>query len=265
MRLVSVGEITLDNYLAQKEIYIGGISLNFAVHAKRSGVDDVALISRVGRDDGQVILEKLQEEKINATYVQILEGKTASIDIQVLDNAERVFPEGSYQENVLADFVLSNEECDFIKKQDVVVTYFDARQGSHYEQLAELELTCKRVVDFGDWARRKTQLDLLVNELEHLDLAFISGTEETIEALLPYSEKCLIVVTLGAKGSVVLTKPSVLYQEARAVSKLVDTTGCGDAFQAAFSVCYFQTQDVQQALERGAIQAAKVLQNYGAL
>ena len=264
MRIVSVGEITLDHYLGLEQSFVGGISLNFAIHAKRSGAKQVALMSRVGSEDGQVVLDKLEQEKIDSRHVRVLRGKTASIDIQVLSNGERVFPKGGYHENVLKDFQLGPRELGFIQEHEVLVTLFDSRQGSHFEQLMRLEFSGKRIVDFGDWSRRKTELAAFLTALEGIDLAFISGTEETVEALLPYTKSDgLIVVTLGAQGSIALAHRETIAQAAQKVIP-VDATGCGDAFQAAFTVHYYQTGDIHLALQAGAKQAARVLQQYGA-
>ena len=97
-------------------------------------------------------------------------------------------------------------------------------------------------------------------------LAFISGNQATIDFLLPHSRRFegLIVVTLGADGSVALVDGSPLFWPAQAVPNPVDATGCGDAFQAAFTVAYFSTGNVEQALRRGTARAATVIQHYGA-
>ena len=97
-------------------------------------------------------------------------------------------------------------------------------------------------------------------------LAFISGNQATIDFLLPFSRGLdgLIVVTLGAGGSVALVDGTPLFQPAQVVPNPVDSTGCGDAFQAAFTVAYLTTGSVEQALRRGTARAATVLQHYGA-
>jgi fructoselysine 6-kinase len=56
----------------------------------------------------------------------------------------------------------------------------------------------------------------------------------------------------------------VLAQAAIQVDNPVDSTGCGDAFQAAFTVNYFRDGIVAAALHQGAIQAARVLNHFGA-
>ena len=72
-----------------------------------------------------------------------------------------------------------------------------------------------------------------------------------------------IVATLGAKGSIAYYKNKTYYQKAIEVEKIVDTTGCGDSFQAAFSIEWLKTKDVNQALKAGSIAASKTLGFHG--
>ena len=95
MKIVSVGESMIDHYPDLGHSFVGGISLNMAVNAKRCGADAVSLVSCVGTDDsGQRVFEKLAQEGIDASHVAVLPGETARIDIQVLAQGERLFPPG---------------------------------------------------------------------------------------------------------------------------------------------------------------------------
>ena len=122
----------------------------------------------------------------------------------------------------------------------------------------------KRVVDFGEWAGRK-RMEVSEELLSGIDIAFFSGDGGTIAKLQPFAERVdsLIVVTLGAAGSVALTPHGSITVPAVPVDHPLDTTGCGDSFQAAFTVSYYRDKDIAKALSRGAQQAAQVLQHYG--
>ncbi len=268
MKIVSVGEITIDRYLRQNLSFVGGVSLNFAVNAKRSGVDTVSLVSCVGSGPaGAWALDTLARERVDSSHVAVLEGKTAVCAIEVYDNADRVFPVGSYRANVLSSLRLTNTIKDFINQHDVLVTLYDGdTPGSLTHQLLQLPRhKHKRVIDFGDWTKGHKK-EVTLKTFNNIDLAFISGDESTVADLLPIAENsdCLMVVTLGAAGSVALTAYGVLAQAAIQVDNPVDSTGCGDAFQAAFTVNYFRDGIIPAALHHGAIQAARVLKHYGA-
>ncbi len=270
MKIVSVGEITIDHYLGLNRSFVGGISLNFAVNARRCGADVVSLVSSVGTDKGgRRVLEKLEREGIDASHVAILPGETARIDIQVAAHGERVFPPGGFHRNVLDDFRPSESDMAFIRRHDILAFLYDYSQSESLGNrvMVSLGFDGKRVADFGDWADYDGDYNDLLSSLALLDVAFISGSQATVEFLLPVSRRCkgLIVVTLGADGSAALADGAPLFQPAQFVSSPIDSTGCGDAFQAAFTVTYFRTGSVEQALHRGAAQAARVIQHYGAI
>lgn len=274
MKIVSVGETTIDHYRKQDRYYVGGISLNFAVHAKRSGAETASLVSCVGnRPVDARVLELLAVEGVDHSQVAVLEGKTAECAIDVYENADRVFPAGGYHEHVLSQLSLTDDVQTFINQHDVVVTMFDGDQPSSIvTQLVRMPKgEMRRVMDFGDWSNgrsKKVPADLY----SHLDLAFFSGDMGTLEYLLPLTATydCQFVLTLGAQGSLALTADGLVSHPALPVDALVDSTGCGDAFQAAFTVSYFNShnlspdQKLAQALAAGAKQAAGVLQYFGA-
>jgi fructoselysine 6-kinase len=163
---------------------------------------------------------------------------------------------------------LNDADLTFIRQHDILAAPFDPTQPEFiFDQvMVELDFDGKRVADLGDWYDYDGDYDRLTSLLENLDLAFISGGETTVDALLPLSRRIngLIVVTLGADGSVALVDGTPLFQPAQLVRFPFDSTGCGDAFQAAFTVTHFRSGSVEQALRRGAAQAATVLQHYGA-
>jgi fructoselysine 6-kinase len=55
----------------------------------------------------------------------------------------------------------------------------------------------------------------------------------------------------------------VYQQSALHLEKVVDTTGCGDAFQAAFTTTYCKTKDVRAALLAGAELGRMAAQHHG--
>jgi len=122
----------------------------------------------------------------------------------------------------------------------------------------------KCVVDFGDYSDITT-LPIPPKIFSKIDLAFFSGNKDTVGLFGPIikNNNLLIVVTMGPNGSFAITKSKLYFQPAIIVSNKIDTTGCGDAFQAAFTNYYFRKKDISEALFQGANQAAKVLQHYG--
>lgn len=267
MRLVCVGEITQDRYLSQDLTTVGGISLNLAVHARRSGAE-VALVSCIGSDQGgQAALELLQREGIDHSHVVERAGATAHQDIIITPEGERIFPPGGYGSGVLADWSLRPEDIAFTRDFDLIVSpYFNQVAHIFNAIMHEASPHTKRAADFLDWNELGRNTAVIERMLPLLDIAFLSGNQTAIEYLEPLSQvhKCLIVVTLGAEGSMALADGKRYYQPALPVERVVDTTGCGDAFAGAFLVRYMQDEDIPQALLAGARQSAHVLAHYGA-
>jgi fructoselysine 6-kinase len=268
LTIVSIGEIAIDYYKQQNLKFIGGIGLNFAVNAKRSGEQRVSMVSCVGDGImGSWALETLLEEKVDISHISIKKGKTAEIEVEIMENAERFFPAGGYKANVLGQLCITNAIQSFITGHDIMVTQFDGvNENSIVSQILKLqEDRTKCVVDFGDCSD-VSDLRIPSKIFSEIDLAFFSGNEDTVELLKPIikNNNLLIVVTMGTNGSFAITKPKLYFQPAIKVSKMIDTNGCGDAFQAAFTNYYFRKKNISEALFQGANQAAKVLQHYGA-
>lgn len=226
------------------------------------------MVSCVGNDQmGKWVLATLAQEGIDTSQLAILPGKTAKCDIVVTQEGDRFFPPSGYETNVLSQLRLTAPIQRFIAQHDIAATqYGDGAADSLTAQLLQLPRNqVKRVIDFGDWSVGR-QKPLSLATLDAIDLAFFSGDAMAVERLQPLAKRtnCLIIVTLGAGGSLALTASQPQFQPAIAVDNVIDTTGCGDAFQAAFTTNYFRDGNIANALLQGAHQAAQPLQHYGA-
>ncbi|HOU84724.1 MAG TPA: PfkB family carbohydrate kinase, partial [Spirochaetota bacterium] len=52
-------------------------------------------------------------------------------------------------------------------------------------------------------------------------------------------------------------------QNALGTDKVIDTTGCGDAFQASFTNEYFRSKNIEKALLEGASAGRKAAESFG--
>ena len=73
----------------------------------------------------------------------------------------------------------------------------------------------------------------------------------------------VVVLTMGARGALVVEAASVVHVPARKV-EAVDTTGAGDAFAAALAVFAAEGQSLRQAAESAALVAAIAVSRTGA-
>jgi sugar/nucleoside kinase (ribokinase family) len=269
VRVAAVGECTRDRYLDAGIDAVGGISLNFAVNARRSGAGEVALVSCTGSEGGDTaIRRKLAAEGVDATHLHTMAGATASQAIRVTEGGERFFPAGGYDPGVLAAFRLDAADLAFIATFDVVATPYYRQVDHLFHPAMEAGANAMRVADLLDGEDLGAGLAGLDPLLDVLDVAFISGGDAMVDLLLPRSRQArtLIVVTHGAGGSSALRDGVRLFEPAAPVplEERVDSTGCGDAFQAAFTVEYFRHRDLARSLRAGAARAAEVIRHLGA-
>lgn len=273
MRIVAVGECTRDLHVDRGVSTVGGISLNFAVQARRSlgPADQVALVSAVGTDAaGEAVRALLARAGVDATHVQVRPGATASQRIHRRPGGERHFPPGGYDPGVLADVCLDAAARACIAAADVVaVPWFRQLAPLAEAALAAAPAGALRAADLLDGEDLGPDLARLPSVLASLDLAFISGDDRLATRLLPLAPRGgpVIVVTRGAAGSTALVGhrsmpvPAVFVPE----DARVDTTGCGDAFQAAFTVAFRRGEGVEAALAAGGRAAAAVIRHVGAV
>ena len=270
MRVVAVGECTRDRYANQGVEIVGGISLNFAVNARACGASAVGLVSCTGTDPwGAIVRGRLGRAKVDAAHVHTRTGDTATQAIELTEGGERRFPPGGYNPGVLSSFELEPGDLSYIATFDVVAAPF-FRQVAHLFEPAMHAAGpgATRVADLLDGEDLGPELSGIDPLLDTLDLVFISGGESTVERLLPRSARShtLIVVTHGAAGSSALAGGRRHVEPAVPVplDQRVDTTGCGDAFQAAFTVTYLRSRAIPDALRAGAERAARVIRHLGA-
>lgn len=271
MHVAAVGECTLDRYENRGMSSVGGISLNFAVSALAAGADRVSIISRLGDDEAGAEIERvIARTALDRSHLERKDGRTASQRILLEDGGERVFPAGGYDAGVLAGFTLSQPTLELLARVDVVAIPVFAQLFPLVRPVIETRTLGRfRVADLLDGGDLGDALEDVEPLADAFDVLFISGDAHTIERLAPLTETqdALIVVTLGAMGScaIVRGERSFVPAVALAPNELVDTTGCGDAFQGAFTVHYVRHGDVRAALHAGASAAARVAKCIGAL
>lgn len=124
-------------------------------------------------------------------------------------------------------------------------------------------------VDFSDFAKHP-DFELLAMYLPRIDVAFfgLSAEQQTlIEHIRSIALECnkLMIVTLGATGSIAFNNDQEYRASAIPVAAVIDTTGAGDAFAAGFLGHYMHGSSVPDALKFGAECAAQTVQHRGAV
>ena len=106
----------------------------------------------------------------------------------------------------------------------------------------------------------------------HVDILFANEDEikslyevATFEEALPLLKaKCeIIAITRSEKGSVIVRGDTITEVKAEPVSKVMDTTGAGDAYAAGFLYGYTEGMSMAQCGQLGSIAAAEVISHIG--
>jgi sugar/nucleoside kinase (ribokinase family) len=105
-------------------------------------------------------------------------------------------------------------------------------------------------------------IDILFANEEEIKSLYEVGTFE--EALAIVKNKCEIAaLTRSEKGSVIVRGDDVTEIKAEPVSKVVDTTGAGDAYAAGFLYGYTEGMSMAQCGQLGSVAAAEVISHIG--
>jgi sugar/nucleoside kinase (ribokinase family) len=270
MKVVAVGECTIDRYVDLGVCRPGGISLNFAVQARRAGADDVAIVSCISPDaGGATVRGALVEAGVDVSRLHLRPGRTASQIIHIASDGERHFPPGGYDAGVLADFSLDPDDLTAVQAADVVAVPCFRQLRHLVRQVQDIECRGLLAADLLDGADLGDLLAAIDALLDRFDVLFVSGDQRLVAQLGPHAarSRTVIVVTHGADGSTALAGRAVHRAAAEPVAPrdIVDTTGCGDAFQAAFTVSYARDRDIPTALHAGARRAALTLRHLGGI
>jgi fructoselysine 6-kinase len=261
MKLVAMTACCVDFYPQIGKSFLGGNSLNFAAQARLSAPDaEVAMVSAIGTDDvGKRILDFLTCQNISTRFVHVQEGKSTTNHIVNDEHGERFGVPGTWDGGVTALYLLSSEALEFVSEHDIIAV---PANNINFETVVQKKSSKNMlVVDFLDEVNGMP----IDQNFHRADIAFLAGEEKRIEHYqhLANNAGTLLVMTMGAQGSAAFFQGKTYRQEALPVSNVVDTTGCGDAFQAAFTVAYYKTKSIPDALHAGAFAGSNTLQHYG--
>lgn len=248
MKVACFSVAAMDFFPQQNHHYAGGNSLNQAVRFRQMGHQS-AFVGALGTDDaGDRLAGLLQTEAVDISHLHRLHGNTARNKIVNDASGERYGVDGAWEGGVYEEFALCDADWEYIGNFDVWSTH--ANGPSYLDALERKRPSQFMSVDF----LHLRDYELLQKSLIVVDIAYFGGTEEMADDLarVARGHRGIIVLTLGAGGSMAFEGRRSYVQPALAIEKVVDTTGCGDAFQAGFTACYYRTRAIGASLLAGA-------------
>lgn len=255
LRLLGLGDNTVDTYVDRGLQFPGGNAVNVAVMAHRLDAE-AGYLGCLGSDEaGRLIVDALRREGVDTSRCRLLAGDNARAFIGHDGNDRRFLRSQRGVRGQWGRF--SSEDLAYIAGFDLV-------HSSIYSELdADLAALRHAVRRFSyDFSERWTDANLAAT-LPSLDIAFLSFPSGSDAKCRDLARRCteagpeLVVVTRGELGSLALAG-GVFHHHGITPARIVDTLGAGDGFIAAFLLAVLEGRDIPQALAAGAANAAAV-------
>lgn len=242
----------------------GGAGATLAAQLASLG-HKVFLAGRVGADPfRQVALQVVESVGVDLRYLQEdPDHQTSSILILLIPGGERTMISAGGASRYLDAADFKAKALDQIDA--VVMSSYALVSGPQREYAVKVLSTARKnglpvFVDMGTGAVRAVGRELLehvrgvpyllMNQQELLDLTRTDSISDGIQALAQYDLQ-QVVIKVGALGSIVVTPSRQELIEPYALEEVVDTTGAGDAFTAAFAHAVMEGHDVFAAARQG--------------
>ncbi|PIZ46397.1 hypothetical protein CO180_04495 [candidate division WWE3 bacterium CG_4_9_14_3_um_filter_41_6] len=247
--------------------YLGGTGINIACNLRQFCERDIYLLSVIG-DDNEDIFHTIVDNEIKPDYLQTRNGYSTSkargiIDLDgnhiwliqdsVTKGTSLVYPESIDSNSSLAIIAPIRKaifvECTNWAIENNIDYVFDP--GMLLASLSKDELV--KGIKSSKW--------LIANETEMQGLLSKSGvTFDEIRA-----SGINIIVTRGAKGTTFYDRFGEYGTNGLAPSSIVDTSGAGDAWRAAFFGSLFMGKGVEPSLKIASSWASFSVEKHGAI
>jgi fructoselysine 6-kinase len=260
VRVLGIGDNTVDIYVDQGVQFPGGNAVNVAVMTKRLGAE-ASYLGCIGTDFlGDLIKDALSTEGIDASHMRVIAGPNSWSRIRHRGE-ERVF-DGSHP-SFREDYRLAAEDFHFVAAHDLAHSSVYSRLENELAQIGD----AAPMLSF-DYSSEYTD-DYIARTAPHLDIAFLSDAQGNADQCAALAHKVAahgprtVVITRGGKGALALQADKV-FEQPVSPAHLVDTLGAGDGFIAAFLLATLKGEAIEAALKKGADYAAHVCTYRGA-
>lgn len=259
-KIAAVGDGCIDLYDRTGAAYPGGNPVNVAVYTVRMG-GQASYTGAVGDDGyGTLLREAMAEKGVDLSHLHILPGPTAVSHVSGTEGDRRF---GVYEEGVMAQFRLTEEDRRFLAAHDLVVSGLWGRIEHELPGLKRRGVPI--AFDFAD----KESDPVISAALPYVDYAFFSRkdqTEEELEAFLRAAAAQgpkVVVVMRGEKGSMAFDGERI-FRQGIVNCPVEDTMGAGDSFVAGFLFARLEGRPMQECMARGAWNSSVTLGYRGA-
>jgi sugar/nucleoside kinase (ribokinase family) len=285
LRLLAIGDIAWDIFIRPEgdlvrgsdvlgtvDVMPGGAAANVAVWARRLGAD-VTLVGKIGDDTlGSLMRAHLDGEGVGRHVITVRGGLTTRVGILVSADGEHSFVIDhtkvlTFEEGDAPASLVGGVDAVYFNGYDIFLARSTGFLGA---LLAEARLRRVPILfDPSSFALIETfGPGRLIEGVGPIDVLLANDAEadalragRPLESLEAWAR--LAVVKQGPRGASAYARGDAWHAAANPV-KVVDTTGAGDAFDAAFMVEWLATRNVETALQAGNRLGAHVAGRLGA-
>lgn len=250
---------------------VGGSGVNAAVACARYGHESVYLGTLAHDPAGEAVLERLDREGVDSSYLSFVSEGTTGCAVILLDTKSRQSTELAHAGVSSGGKQLKPSDLKLIQPDWL---YAGSLDGDMETLLAFFEqahaLGTKILFNPGTaelkWAAKLAGLLELTDVLivnKHEAAQIVPGVLLT-ELLARLANYCpTVIITDGEMGAIATNGVDSYRLGVYEQVKVKDLCGVGDAFAAGFLAALAETADFEQALKFAAANAAAVAQGYG--
>ena len=235
----------------------------------------VGFIGKISDDNfGNEYEKGLLKENVEFFYTKKKEElPTGTCLILVTPDSERTMctylgTAGKINENDIKPDVISSSEIIFLEgylwdEGEPKKAFAKAMKNAKRVAMSLSDQFCvdRHKKDFFELVKNKLDITF-ANEQEIMSLINAKSFDEVIVFAKQINKH--LVVTRGAKGSIVIRNKEITEYSAQKDLKIVDLTGAGDLFAAGYLHGYINNFSIQKSLEQGTILSSKIIQILGA-
>ena len=275
MKLINENEFkNLISKLTIEETVSGGSVANSIVGLSQLG-NDVGFIGKINDDNfGEKYEKGLNKEMVKFIYSKKKESLPTGIClILITPDSERTMctflgiagkiSDQDVNENEIRKSEVTLLEGYLWDKGDPKKAFDKAIESSNKVAMSLSDLFCveRHKNDFLELVKNKIDITF-ANEQEILALTNSKSFNEVISFIKQIKKH--IVITRGAKGSVVINNEKIYECAAKTNLNIIDLTGAGDLFAAGYLHGQMNNLSIENSLEKATILSSKVIQTIGA-
>ncbi len=292
IKICSIGECMLELVNVKNHIYnqsIAGDTLNFSSYLDKR-LFEVSYLTAIGTSEiSNITYNYFKKKKINTGLVNRLSSHEIGLYLIRNDNSgEKIFY--YWRDNSASKFFFNNQDIKFFLNQlqkfqyiyltGISLCLFESKKFINFIKILKI-LKKKQIKIIFDlnirikrWSKKKLILyfsktlplvDILFASGEDLKCLIDKNTINTFEDILNKNNISHGIYRKNAKFNYTYYNDKRYIIKNKIINKVIDTSGAGDGYNAAYLSSYIKYKDVQKALIAASKIGAKIITKKGAI